>query len=204
MALSQKEFGDRLDLSESAVRNIEAGRTPSVYASTFRAMADLIGISIDDARGRFSPILDNNVEPYSVQELRIQIPDFDLAIAAGGWVDVWDNESAGLHVCSEQIRQGLFRVRVRGDSMQPRFPDGCTVEFRCLMRDGLPDFEALEVGRRYYVQLDDGTGTFKELASIQPEHLVLKAVNKKYRKPLIAPIDRVQKLAVAVGVFNPE
>jgi SOS-response transcriptional repressor LexA len=148
---------------------------------------------------------DENVEPFSEHPIGVEPPFFDLPIAASGWVSVTDNQDGGYHVSPAQIAQGLFRVRVRGDSMQPKFPDGCIVEFK-LMRtpEGVPDCGAVIVGKRYYVQLDDGTGTFKELAEYGADGLTLRAINRKYKKLLIAPLDRIQRLAVLKGTLIPE
>ena len=164
-------------------------------------------MTLSDALKEFSPTteLDRNIEPYGEEHFEAEIPLFDLPIAAGGWESVWDNQDAGHHICDKQLRQGVFRVRVRGDSMSPRYPDGCVVEFKCMMSEqGTPDFDGLEVGKRYYVQLDDGSGTFKELAAIEPDHLLLRALNRKYKTPLRADISRIQKLARAVGRFDPD
>lgn len=150
--------------------------------------------------------VDSNIEPYGEQQIAFKIPFIELARVPGsGWAEILSNEDAGQRITHEQIRQGLFRVRVRGDSMAPKYPDGSTVEFRCL-RDasGMPDFESLRVGKKYYIQLDDGTGTFKQLEKIEPEKITLRATNGKYRSPLHAEIGRVQKLAVLEGRFEPE
>lgn len=137
----------------------------------------------------------SNVEPYSEQRITHEIPYFDLPIAASGWVHVTDNINGGFQCTAAQIKQALFRVKVRGDSMEPRFADGCTIEFKLLCADdGLPDYEKLREGHPYYVQLDDGTGTFKMLKSIEPDHLVLTALNKKYKKPLIAKNSEIVRL----------
>jgi phage repressor protein C with HTH and peptisase S24 domain len=101
--------------------------------------------------------------------------------------------------------KGIFRVRVRGDSMAPKYPAGCYVEFKLLRtREGMPDLAAAVVGKRYYVQLRDDTGTFKQLAGVTDAGLVLAATNKKCRKELFAPFDEIVRLAAAVGIYVPE
>lgn len=59
------------------------------------------------------------------------------------------------------------------------------------------------VGKRYYVQLRDDTGTFKQLAGVSDAGLVLAPMNKKYRKELFAPFDEIVRLAEAVGKYVP-
>lgn len=140
---------------------------------------------------------EENVEPYSEQTISEPIPLFDLCIAAGHWVDVIDNEDGGHRVTDAQIRQGIFRVRLRGDSMTPRFPDGAVVEFRLLRTpEGTPDFEATAAEECYYVQKRNGTATFKCLVSRDETTLTLRAINKrKYKEPLSCEVEEVVKLA---------
>lgn len=147
---------------------------------------------------------DFNVEPYSEVAIAEPIPLFELCVAAGHWVDVTDNQEAGHHVTEAQIRQGLFRVRLRGDSMKPRFPDGATVEFRLLRTpEGTPDFEATAAGECYYVQKVDGTATFKTLESRDRDTLVLRAINRrKYKEPLMCEVADVCKVAAFEWILS--
>ena len=138
-----------------------------------------------------------NVEPFSERHFVERIPFFEQCVAAGVWVDVTDNEDGGARVTPAQLRQGLFRVRIRGDSMTPRFPDGSVIEFRLLRTPmGVPDFEATTSGECYYVQLVDGRATFKRLDSRDANTLTLRAINKrKYKKPLTCDVADVVRLA---------
>ncbi len=205
--MSLKEFADAVEMSEPAIRDLEKGRTTSTYPKNFRKMADIFGFSLDEARSKLTPQaeLDSNIEPYGSVDIPFDIPFFDLPVAASGWEDVIDNESASYRVTADQVRQGLFRVRVRGDSMEPKIPDGSIVEFRLIKtQEGTPDCSSIRVGKNYYVQLDDGTGTFKQVESCENDVIYLKAINKRYKKLLEAPVERVQRLAIMVGVFIPE
>lgn len=195
LILTQGEMAERLGMSLSAYQNLESARTRSVYVRTLRRIADTAKIPYDDAFALLSPAWDENVEPYSKDQLPPVIPMFDLAVAAGRWVDV---DETGQVCDPQQIDHGLFRVRIRGDSMTPRFKDGDVVEFRCL-RDGR---DALEVGAFYYVQKDH-QATFKELVEIGEETLVLRAINrKKYPDPM--PVERrsIVRMARAIAVVK--
>lgn len=200
---SRATLAREANLSISTIQKIEknlAAFDSETLVSLFQAFGRKFEDVIDGLRVNGESEVDANVEPYSEQPIVAEIPFFDLPVAAGGWVSVWDNMDAGHHVTEEQVKQGLFRVRVRGESMTPRYPDGCVVEFRCLRDDcGAPGFDQLEIGRRYYVQLEDGTGTFKELSAIDGERITLRATNRKFRTPLYAEVTRIQKLAVAVA-----
>jgi hypothetical protein len=136
--------------------------------------------------------VDQNVEPYSEQPVP-RIPTFDLPLAAGPWVEV--EQIAEIREPG-MIDQGLFRVRLRGDSMSPEYPDGQVVEFKCLR----VEYEGAEVGRDYYVQKSDGTATFKRLDDVTEDELVLVAINRmKYPEPMRVARGLVVRMAAAVA-----
>lgn len=140
--------------------------------------------------------IDANVEPYSEEKVP-SIPQFEADLAAGAWTDV-----PQMAVCDpRQIDHGIFRVRLRGDSMTPDYKDGQIAEFQCLRcsRDGIVK------GEDYYVQRSDGTATFKRVDGFSDEELVLRAINrKKFPKPMRVPWDEVVRLAVYTGEFKPK
>lgn len=129
----------------------------------------------------------SNVDPYS-KKLVSEIPIFDLAVAAGSWTEI--PEEIRLHQPG-QVDAGMFGIRVRGDSMKPRWPDGSLVVFRC-MRDGR---DMLEIGEDYYVQVD-GQGTFKRLEKIDEETLVFRAINRR-KYPAQMPARRAEIVRMA-------
>lgn len=138
--------------------------------------------------------LDQNVDPYSEQPW-FEVPMFDLAVAAGRWVDV--SEVAEVRE-GAQIDRGYFRIHIRGDSMQPAWPDGSIVEFSVL-RNGR---HAMEIGADYYVQRD-GEATFKRLVKIGEDELVFAAVNKrKYPEPFVVARSAVVRMAKAEWMLN--
>jgi transcriptional regulator with XRE-family HTH domain len=138
--------------------------------------------------------IDQNIEPYSERPVP-EIPTFDLEIAAGPWSEV--TQAAELH-SPQKIDDGRFRIYVRGDSMQPDWPDGGLVEFRCLRPAGLvTDGDTLKIGEDYYVQVGD-EATFKRLTAFDDDQLVLRAINyRKYPKPLIAVRNDIVRMAIA-------
>ena len=227
---TQPALAEIMDLNERSIRAYEKSAVANVPGEAFERLAAHAGKSpielfrmmaapgelesaqnwwqlglsdathIRAADGMTSEAEVENVEPYSETTLVAEIPFFDLPIAAGGWTQVTDNEDGGYRLTTAQKQQGLFRVRVRGDSMMPKYPDGTIVEFKMLLTsDGMRDCTKLEIGKRYYVQLDDGMGTFKQLADCTREGLALLATNRAYKKKLLAPFDRITRLAVAVA-----
>jgi hypothetical protein len=127
----------------------------------------------------------------------VEIPLFDLSLAAGPWADVLDVPG----FCGDAaISQGLFRVRLSGDSMSPLYKSGMIVEFECL-RDGR---HQLSIDRDYYVQKEDGSATFKRLAKIEDDTLTIRAINKKrFPEPMIVERRDIVRMAVARGEFRP-
>lgn len=139
--------------------------------------------------------IDQNVE---VMGYVPEIPLFNLAVAAGGWVEV--AELAEVRD-PQMIDHGRFRVRIKGDSMQPRYQDGSIVEF-VTVRFGRDD---LNVGKNYYVQRCDGTATFKRLARCEEEQIVLVAINRKhYPKEMPLPWQEISRMARAVAILDME
>jgi len=136
---------------------------------------------------------DRSVEPYS--EMKVpEIPLFELSLAAGPWVDV---EGVGHREDLLVLEEPRFRVRLAGDSMQPRYRSGAVVEFRTIMPDDI------EVGKDYYVQKSDGTATFKRVAGMDQEGLTLAAINKrKYPKPLRVVWQEFARAARAVAIVE--
>jgi Peptidase S24-like len=126
-----------------------------------------------------------------------EIPMFDLSVAAGPWTDVLDvPEVWG----DDTIQQGLFRVRIAGDSMLPRFKTGMIIEFQCL-RDGR---HFLAIGADYYVQKADGSATFKRLVAIGDDILTFRALNeKKYPKRIVVARSDITRMAIALAEYKP-
>jgi phage repressor protein C with HTH and peptisase S24 domain len=198
LIMTQRELGSAIGISEARVRQAESKAATGLYPKTFRELARVAGVTADQLREQIGAVgqWDQNVEPYSESEVPT-IPTFDLEVAAGGWVDV-----SGIgEVCDpRQIDDGRFRVRVRGDSMTPKYGNGKTVEFKCLRADR----DIIEIGRDYYVQRSDGMATFKRILSMDEDQIVLVALNrKKYPEPMPVPRGLVVRMAKAVFVGDP-
>lgn len=196
LVLTQRELAQKLRMSLSAYQNLESGRTPSIYVRTLRKMAKASGKTTEEVRNLIRPHteLDQNVESYSEVAV-LEPPTFELAVAAGGWTQI---EGEGQIYDPALMRQGLFRVRIRGDSMRPKYDDGDLVEFRVVRIDGA----GLVAGRDYYVQKNDGEATFKRLESVGDETMTLRARNRKYRQPLVVERGLIVRLAVAEWILG--
>lgn len=199
--LTPDELGERIGLSREFVTRVEREGKKKINRRSFRKLVNYLHLPPDAALKVLQEGLDlaknpdQNIDPFSEQKIR-EIPTFDLAVAAGKWADV--HELGEVHD-PLKIDHGLFRVRIRGDSMSPRFKEGQVVEFRCL-RDGR---DSLEIGAFYYVQRD-GQATFKMLEKVEEARIILRAVNRK-RYPCSMPVDRrsIVRMARAIGIHEP-
>lgn len=172
----------------------DAEKTYARQGDFERGMNTATALKEKGSKGRQTDFEDRSIEPYSEQALLAEVPMFDLSVAAGSWTDVSDVE--GVMLTEDQIRQGLFRVRLAGDSMKPAYQSGDVVEFRCLRISHEGPLE----GKDYYVQKNDGTATFKRLADISEDAYTLVAVNvRKYKAPMVVSKQEVVRMARAVA-----
>lgn len=209
--LTLGEMAEKLGMSLGGVARIEGKFVTRVMPKTLRRLADLVGATPEGVKARVALTAEqlaahgkeslgekgeDAIDPADVQQLD-EIPTFDLSVAAGEWADVLDVPEVCGH---DQIAQGLFRVRISGDSMLPTYKTGMVIEFECL-RDG---GNILQAGRDYYVQRNDGAATFKRLQKIAEEELILRAINaKKYPKPMPVARTSITRMALARGQYIP-
>ena len=93
-----------------------------------------------------------------------------------------------------------FWITVDGDCMEPEFPHGTMVLF-----SPSKALSSLASDKAYFVQLEDGESTFKQVViPVDNRHeLILHPTNPKYPDRTIRR-DQVQIIARVVGVFNPK
>lgn len=204
--MSRPSLSKRSDVSIRTIARVEAGER--VKLGTLKSIRDglRLNVSDDELMEIAIPVaddLDENVSPY--EESDGDIPRFDLNIAASGWVDVFEtNQDAGHRPTESQLRRKIFEVRVRGDSMDGGLvpiPDGQIVRFRLVFDgNGVADCSQIVIGHGYYVQLSDGRATFKAAVDCADGVLTLKATNKKYKKPLTAPVSEITRLGQLIGL----
>ncbi len=147
-----------------------------------------------------SPPLEAIPQNIQVGSLRrfYPIPTFDRDLAAGHWTEAIGVGPDEMSLSPEQVEQGLFRVRLSGDSMRPAYKDGEVVEFHLLRLDcgGIVD------GADYYIQRGDHLATFKR-AWCDDDGLRLRAINRrKYKDEWRVAWTDVARVARAVGKFQ--
>ncbi len=204
----KKQLAAASGLTEKTIYEAERTQDPGEFSEmTLVSLAKAFGLSpealMTQWRGMSTTPLrepwDNNAEPYTEQSTG-EIPTFDLAVAAGSWMEVPENGELNLNNKLEAAkhRTGIFRIRLRGDSMEKVWPDGSLVEFRLLKWDGLlEEGDRLETGQDYYVQ-KISEATFKRLEVIRDDELVFRAINKKkYPAPMVVQREEIVRMAKA-------
>jgi transcriptional regulator with XRE-family HTH domain len=197
--LSQQGLAEKVGMSLSGVQLYERSEPASLRSSNFLKLADLVKETPADLAKKLAAkpaTLDPNVEPYSEQKF-FEIPTFDLAVSAGGWTEA----SEVAEVSDPNVlRQGLFRIRIRGDSMKNAWVPGEVAEFK-LIRWGMDE---LKIGADYYVHRADNLATFKRLVSVNDDEYTFAALNKKkYPEQMAVARQDVVRMAKAVGKFVP-
>lgn len=195
--MSQTALARRAKVTVDTISRAEIGKTVPQWG-TLTALCEVFGIPFEQVEPLLkvggAPAIDvGEANVGAPVRLPAEPPVFELSVAAGGWADVGDVEG----ICDPaQIEQGIFCVRLAGDSMMPDYPNGQVVAFRCLPRGR----EELVVGRDYYVQRHDGCATFKRLSKIGARAYTLVAINAaRYPKPIVVAAAQVQRMARAVA-----
>jgi transcriptional regulator with XRE-family HTH domain len=178
-SMSRRYVGEKVGVDSETILRLEKRRSPPA-GDTYRKVLELYGTTPEKQlrvwRDSGEP-LDNNAEPYSRVEVS-DIPTFDLPVAAGPWMELPE-------VLEDDERQklahktGRFRIRIRGDSMEKKYPDGSLIEFCCLRVEAEDDPRSkMIVGADYYIQ-KASAATFKRLESFDDGVLVFRALNRK-------------------------
>jgi transcriptional regulator with XRE-family HTH domain len=160
------------------------------------SVADMVeaGLPVGESDEKLK--LPSGIETGSIRQYH-EIPTFDVSLSAGARTDGGD----AMDACGpESIDQGLFRARVAGDSMEPKYQSGCIVEFECLRvpRDDM------QIGKDYYVQWSDGTATFKRLEGEDEKGPIFRAINvTRYKAAIHVAWDEVARTSVARCIIIP-
>jgi len=180
-------------LSAIRISKIETSEVAGIYPSTARKLADLFKMQVEKFLLELSATkIEDGEQSLSNPVETPQIPEFNLAVAAGPWTDVV--EVGELH---NRMNFGVFRIKIGGDSMEPMWPNGSRVEFKNVQYTTEPLVE----GEDYYVQVDS-LATFKRLEKLTPEEMVFRALNKKkYPKPFVVRTEAVIQMARAENII---
>jgi transcriptional regulator with XRE-family HTH domain len=192
--LTQRDIAEALAVAEGTVSRYEQDQRVGVLRRNFRALADVFKMPADELLAKVgapaAPAATNgNAGPFEVTAVLDEAPAvFSLGIAASGWVEL-EGEGRS-HV---GLRGTWIIVRVSGDSMEPRWLDGQSVQFHRLNLEE----DSPVVGADYFFVRNDGTGTFKRVEHIDEDGYTLRALNPKYTRPLTVSRQEVVMVAEA-------
>lgn len=125
--LLQKEVGEYLGISYQAYSHYENGlRNPD--NETLKKLATYFGVSVDYLLGRDERPLPDNLFPLDSESVSLRI----LGNVRAGTGGVCREELLGYQVLPKELLRGrdpkeLFCLRVKGDSMSPRIPEGTLI-----------------------------------------------------------------------------
>jgi transcriptional regulator with XRE-family HTH domain len=202
--MSKRVFAEKIGVEAVTLRSWFTLRKANPRPENIVQLAKVLKISESELRKRIEESApreetqpDQNVVRGSMVKL-VEIPIFDRDLAAGNWTEAIAVEEWAAY--PEQIKQGLFRVRLGGKSMEKRYPDRSLVEFRLVPSRG----DGLIAGRDFYIQRDDDMATFKRVEKIEDEVVTLRALNvKKFPDPMRVERSRIVRSAEAVNIVVP-
>lgn len=201
--MGQDEFGALLEVSGQTIGNLENGKTKTLkQPAKLRKLMELIGATPEEfwehvnqePPSGLPPSVDPGAKTYN-------LPVWDLQASAAHWspAKICElNQNDPDHAAC--IATGLFRLRIVGDCMAPKYPNGMICEFQ--VQRGNP--AELKPNDDYVLCRSDNTCTFKRVVSADEETVVLKALNqKKYHGTFTVPTQEIVRVARYVGEFTP-
>lgn len=206
LRLTQDELARRAGMTKANIQRFEREEVVGTHAKNFEKLAEAVGMPVKELLIRLAvpgskPPADPAFPTGAGRTLHAaMVPQFDHGLAASRRSEIADPKPVRLVPLPVEGR--AFVVAVDGDCMAPAYLDGELVVFSydVIEREGVID------GEGYYVQLSDGTGTFKQVYR-DGEDLdcwQLRCVNrKKYPKAIRVHRDEVVRVAKAVGKFVP-
>lgn len=181
--ITQQQVADHLQVERGTVSRYESGD----IAPSFERLAELAKLLAIDTSELLHFAETGNTE--AAPDVKGTVPLISW-VQAGEWQQAIDNLQPGQ---GERIatlyrpRRHTYALRVRGESMEPKFPDGCIIIIE-------PD-EAPEPGRFVIVRQNGDEATFKQLVS-DGGRLYLKPLNPRY------PILELRQDAAFCGVVK--
>lgn len=206
LRLTQDELARRAGMTKANIQRFEREEAVGTHSKNFERLAEAVGIPVKELLIRLAvpgakPPPDPTF-PTGVGRMlpATMVPQFDQGLAASRRSELADPKP--IRLLPLPVDGRAFVVAVDGDCMAPAYLDGELVAFSydAIEREGVID------GEGYYVQLSDGTGTFKQVYR-DGEDLdcwQLRCLNrKKYPKAIRVHRDEVVRVARAVGKFVP-
>lgn len=192
--ITQKELGEKIGVSNSAVANYEKGYRAPLQDTLFR-LSDYFEVPIDyffprefeerniiDIFNQLEPKRQDNVYHYALEQLDEQNNlNEESSIYLVGQTAAGTAISYG-QLNAEQINTTVpkgadYALTVRGDSMEPVIEDGSIVFYK--------EQPNVENGQIAIIELDHNEVTCKKVYK-ENDHLVLRSLNDKYDDMIVS------------------
>lgn len=170
------------DVPQPTITRLLQGRSTDPRDQTIKPLASYFNVSLNQLRG-YEP-LPFDTDSSDDRQIANTVPGPDLTmlvpeiswVQAGQWNDIIDNYHPGdfsrVVPVSKKMSPRSFALKVSGDSMADRFPEGCTIVVD-------PDFEPNN-GSYVVARVNDATeATFKQLV-LDAGRAYLKPLNPRY------------------------
>lgn len=181
--LTQTQLGERLGVASGNISRYESGVNAPDF-DRLELLAEMLGVTISTL---FAMAETGNAE--NAPEIKGTVPLISW-VQAGQWSDVIDNLHPGEGEripTTYRVRKHTYALRVRGDSMEPKFPEGAILIVE-------PE-ENPEPGSFVIIRQNGGEATFKQLVQDGTARY-LKPLNPRY------PIMELKPDAVFCGVVK--
>ncbi|QTJ49173.1 LexA family transcriptional regulator [Dolosigranulum pigrum] len=179
-SLTQKDLADKLKIKPTAISAWELGRNKPLMDNVEK-MASLFDVSK-------SQLLGDDFEPTNTDAVStpfVKIPVIGV-IACGEPIDAEENISEYRSVPADRLPNGdVFYLRAKGDSMEPKIPDGSYV--LCRKQSDVENGEIAAV-----LVNGDEEATLKRVVK-QGDIVLLQALNENYA-PYILNADNPGKI----------
>lgn len=181
LGLSQSDIARKLGIRPQSVQAWESGST-SPRRSYIPGLCEILGVSkqwlefgLEIESVPTSSEKGSNIAPTTIQFRPKSVPVISW-VQAGQWNEVFDNHPVGQGedqvTSTVKVGPHAFALKVRGDSMEPEFPDGSIIIVE-------PDREARH-GSYVVVRLkEEMEATFKQLI-LDGDRKYLKPLNPRY------------------------
>ena len=189
MDLTQAEFAERLGVSESTIYNWErGGNVPEEKALYMRYLLNQYGMDS----------IWNKLDSDEKEEEENMIPLLPVSAIGGSCND--DDAGVMMRDCESvlsPIKNAQMAIRVSGDSMYPRYPNGSMVFVR-----EVDSSIFVEWGSYYVVNTTNGT-IIKRVFKGEDNTIECRSVNPDYQ-PFFVPMSEVRKMYKILGALHLE
>jgi transcriptional regulator with XRE-family HTH domain len=199
LGLSLEELAKRTGYQRSALRNIEEGHTRA-SEKLLRQLAKHLDLPLEELMGGSDyPHISGAghtfaaepkiITPPGITARNIPLLSWAQAGTTGAWNDIYDYEGfVGFNVRDPRA----VAVQIRGDSMEPLYPQGTIAIV-------YPSWEA-KSGDLVIARLNDGTVMFKRF-HVDGDHYTFISLNPIY-PPLTVEKSKVEKVLPVGGTFQ--